>query len=165
VTIGNGEASTDSEVLGAPKFHTDRSTYADSLRSWFASRRPEARDVAVTNIDIPVNTGFSNETVFFDADWREGGSDRHHRFVARIEPDNGALFPAQTPRSEVSVELQFLAMSAVGANSAVPVPPLVGYEPDPRVLGGAFFVMEFPATPRRASWSTRPRRTSDAPWS
>ena len=143
MTIGNGEASTDSEVLGAPKFHTDRSTYAESLRSWFARRRPGARGVAVTNIDIPVNTGFSNETVFFDADWHEEGSDRHQRFVARIEPDNGALFPSQTPRSEVSVELQFLAMSAVRANSGVPVPPLVGYEPDPGVLGGAFFVMEF----------------------
>ena len=130
-------------VRSAPKFHVDRTAYADALKTWFERQRPEAEAVAVSNIDIPVSTGFSNETVFFEVDWKEGGAADHERYVARIEPTGGALFPVQTEHTGVAVGLQHRVMAAVGAVTDVPVPPLLGYEPDPAVLGKPFFVMEF----------------------
>src|SRR4051812_6484640 len=69
------------DVSNAPKFHKDRSAYVAALQRWFASQHPEATDVRVGDIDIPAATGFSNETVFFDVDWSEGGEGRHERFV------------------------------------------------------------------------------------
>jgi aminoglycoside phosphotransferase (APT) family kinase protein len=130
------------QVSNAPKFHKDRSSYAGALAGWFASRRPAARDVRVGGIDIPSATGFSNETVFFDVEWNEPGAAHHERLVARIEPATGALFPTQTPACSVSVEVQFRAMQVAAAHG-VPMCPLVGYEPDPAVLGQPFFVMGY----------------------
>ena len=127
--------------MSAPKFTTDRGHYAEALRRWFAERRPDWHDVEVTDIDIPVATGFSNETVFVSLALSSGGERREERFVVRIEPDGGALFPAQTPACEVSVALQHQVMSAAGAHCAAPVPEVLGYEADASILGGEFFVM------------------------
>ncbi|MCU1372723.1 MAG: hypothetical protein JWO68_9 [Actinomycetia bacterium] len=135
-------ATSADDVSNAPKFHKDRSAYVEALRSWFARQHPEASDVKVGDIDIPAATGFSNETVFFDIDWSEGGEARHERFVGRIEPPTGALFPAQTAECAVSVGVQHRAMATV-AQHGVPMCPLVGYEADPSVLGQPFFVMGF----------------------
>jgi aminoglycoside phosphotransferase (APT) family kinase protein len=127
----------------APKFHTDRAAYAEALSTWFARQRHDAESVRVSKIDIPVNTGFSNETVFFEVDWTERGASRHERFVARIEPDGGALFPEQTAAARIAVGLQYRVMKAVSEVSDVRIPPLLGYEPTPDVLGKPFFVMGF----------------------
>ena len=54
---------------------------------------------------------------------------------------SGPLFPAQTPALTSSVAVQHRAMRAVAG--AAPVPPLLGGEPDPAVLGQPFFVMGF----------------------
>jgi aminoglycoside phosphotransferase (APT) family kinase protein len=131
------------EVANSPKFHKDRSAYVEALRSWFARQHPEASEVKVGDIDIPAATGFSNETVFFDVDWSEDGQARHERFVGRIEPPTGALFPAQTAECAVSVGVQHRAMVTVAEHGNVPMCPLVGYEADSSVLGQPFFVMGF----------------------
>lgn len=132
-------------VSGAPKFHTDRSHYGSALRDWLAARFRERRDLAVTGIEIPVATGFSNETVFFDASWLLDDGPATARYVARIEPGDGGMFPVQSSHCEVSVGLQYRVMQAVARTGVAPVPPLVGHEPDPAVLGRPFFVMEFVA--------------------
>jgi aminoglycoside phosphotransferase (APT) family kinase protein len=136
-----GTTSVD-QVSNAPKVHKDRSGYGPALQRWFTGRCPGAADVRVGGVDIPLATGFSNETVFFDVDWTEDGRARHERFVARVEPPTGALFPAQTPACSVSVAVQFRAMELV-AKHGVPMCPLVGFEADPAVLGQPFFVMSF----------------------
>src|SRR5690242_19935331 len=129
-------------IAHSPKFHRDRSGYADALQTWFAQRRPAADDVTVSNVDIPAATGFSNETIFFDVAWTEADRTHRERFVGRVEPGTGALFPVQTPACAVSVELQQRVMRTVGEHG-VPMCPIVGYEPDPGVLGQPFFVMGF----------------------
>ncbi|MEQ8840413.1 MAG: phosphotransferase family protein [Acidimicrobiales bacterium] len=134
--------STD-DVSSAPKFHTDRSHYIAAFERWFAARYPARGDLTVTDIDIPVSTGFSNETVFLNLSWTEGGESHERRHVARIEPTSGALFPAQTDQCAVSVEVQHRAMETVGANCDAPVPELLGYEADPSFIGQPFFVMGF----------------------
>src|SRR5438270_607354 len=136
------EIEIDEQARSAPKFHTDRSAYGAALQTWFERQRPEASDVKVSNIDIPVSTGFSNETVFFEVDWQDGGA-QHERFVARIEPEGGALFPEQTGECGIAVGVQHRVMQAVSEASDVPVPPLLGYEPSADVLGKPFFVMGF----------------------
>ncbi len=134
---------SDAEEGGAPKFTKDRSAYGQALTTWFQTQRPGAAEVTVSGIDIPVATGFSNETVFFDVEWVEDGSSNTQRFVARIEPDDGGMFPVQSTSATVSVELQYRAMQSVAAHSSAPIPPLVGFESDPSVIGQPFFVMGF----------------------
>ena len=131
------------ETLNAPKFRTDRSHYRAALEGWMQRAFPARRGLAVTDIEVPVSTGFSNETVILDAAWTEDGSAREERYAVRIEPADGGMFPPQTPHCRVSVELQYRAMKAVAEAGAAPVPPLFGYEPDPDVLGSPFFVMGF----------------------
>ena len=150
VTAGSAEAPDPTEAQPArsrvesiPKFNTDRSHYAPALRDWLARRFPDRSDVAVTSIDIPVATGFSNETVMFDVAWTEGGRPRTERYVGRVEPPDGGVFPVQTPPCSVSVAMQHRTMAAVASTGTAPMPPLVGYEPDPAVLGQPFFVMGF----------------------
>jgi aminoglycoside phosphotransferase (APT) family kinase protein len=133
--------SDDNDTSSAPKFHADRSHYTEALTSWYRRRFPERNDLTITDLEIPVATGFSNETVLFTARWTEDGQSRAERQVGRIEPTGGALFPTQTPACAVSVELQHRAMATVAAHTDVPVPPLLGFEPDPGVLGQPFFVM------------------------
>lgn len=125
----------------SPKFSTDRSHYADAFRTWHAAQMPHASALDVVDIDIPVATGFSNETVFFTLVWTENGEQRQERRVARIEPTGGALFPTQTAECSVSVEVQYRAMTIVADHSPTPMPPLLGYEADPSVIGSPFFVM------------------------
>jgi aminoglycoside phosphotransferase (APT) family kinase protein len=135
-------ATSGEQVSNAPKLHKDRSGYGPALQKWFTGCRPGAADVRVGGVDIPLATGFSNETVFFEVDWTEDGRARHERFVARVEPPTGALFPIQTTACSVSVEVQFRAME-LAAKHGVPMCPLVGFESDPAVLGQPFFVMGF----------------------
>ena len=132
-----------SELRNAPKFRTDRSHYRAALERWLQGAFPSRQGLTVADIEIPVSTGFSNETVILDAAWTENGSEREERLVVRIEPADGGMFPPQTPQCAVSVELQYRAMKAVAEAGAAPVPPLLGYEPDPAVLGAPFFVMGF----------------------
>jgi aminoglycoside phosphotransferase (APT) family kinase protein len=134
---------SDADESHAPKFAKDRSGYGEALTSWFIAQRPDATAVEVSGIDIPVATGFSNETVFFDVAWSDDGGPKTAKFVGRIEPADGGMFPIQSPTSEDSVVLQYKAMQAVAANSETPIPELVGFEPGGEVLGHPFFVMEF----------------------
>ncbi len=133
----------ESELPNVPKFRTDRSHYGAALQQWMRRAFPSRDGLTMVGIEVPVSTGFSNETVILDVAWAEDGADCRERYAVRIEPADGGMFPAQTPQCEVSVELQYRAMEAVAKAGAAPVPPLIGYEPDPAVLGAPFFVMGF----------------------
>jgi aminoglycoside phosphotransferase (APT) family kinase protein len=73
------------------------------------------------------------------------GAERSGQVVLRMETLEPAIYPAQAPGLDVEVELQFRTMAALGKTGAVPVAKLLGYEPDPKVLGAPFFVMDFVA--------------------
>ena len=84
------------------------------------SQRPNATDLRVHDVDMPRATGFSNETVFFSASYREGGAERSERLVARIEPRDLGIFPIQTsPACDVSVGLQHRVMTCVERSGVV----------------------------------------------
>ena len=46
------------------------------IRDWLAGNLPEARDLTISPLIGPAFTGFSNETLLFDASWNEGGAAR-----------------------------------------------------------------------------------------
>ena len=133
---------SESEATPA-KAVRDPESYREALDGWMKEQRPDAEGLHVHDVDMPRATGFSNETVFFSATWRDSGGETTRRYVARIEPEGGALFPVQTPACQISVEVQHRIMANVRATGAAPVPPTLPFEGNTSVLGRPFFVMEF----------------------
>jgi aminoglycoside phosphotransferase (APT) family kinase protein len=105
------------------------------LQSWLVRQLPGANDVTVTAVQTPANTGFSAETLMFEASWGEpAGARRLERLVAKVAPTGFQIFP--DPRfAEQFRLLQILA------GTAIPVPAVHWHEPDPAVLGAPFYVM------------------------
>jgi len=94
-------------------------------------------DVTVGAIEIPAATGFSNETVLFDAEWRDGDEPPgNHRLVVRIAPQQYRVF------LEANFESQYRVMRALGEHSDVPIPRMLWFEPDPAWFGSPFWIME-----------------------
>jgi aminoglycoside phosphotransferase (APT) family kinase protein len=104
------------------------------LRSWFERVRGFT-DVNVANIRIPGGTGFSNETVLFDATWRDGGPPQQRALVARIAPSSYQVFPDDT------FDLQFHIMRAL-APTDVPTAEVHWLERDEAWFGKPFWIME-----------------------
>ena len=121
----------------------DPEGYRQALEAWLRGKRPELEELRVHDLDMPTATGFSNETVFFSASWNENGVSSSQRYVARIEPMDGGMFPVQTPATAISVALQHRVMDAVAATGVAPMPPTLPFEGDLSVLGRPFFVMEY----------------------
>ena len=115
----------------------DRDDVRRGLERWLVRRRAGATP-SIVELTAPQNTGMSSDTVLFTVDWNDGDRVDTEQLVARLAPDPDAapLFP------EYDLERQYLVMDAVGAHSVVPVPPRVGYEPDPSYVGTPFLVME-----------------------
>jgi len=103
-----------------------------ALEGWLAGRL--GREVQLVHDGKP-GSGFSAETTIV----RSGDE----RFVLRRETPDPPVYPTQVPGLTVEVEIQYRVMSAVADGSDVPIAPLIGYEPDPSVLGAPFFVMGF----------------------
>ena len=141
--------SDTSEASEAPrKAVADPETYRESLDAWMKTQMPGAENLRVHDVDMPRATGFSNETVFFSTTALEhegggGGVPTTRKWVARIEPPDGGLFPVQTKACEVSCEVQYRIMSAVRETGVAPIPEMLPFEKDTSVLGRPFFVMEF----------------------
>jgi aminoglycoside phosphotransferase (APT) family kinase protein len=107
-----------------------------SLTKWLEGRLPGARDVAVTDLEIPSANGRSSETAMFTAAWFEDGREVREQLVARVEPSGEVLFP----NYDISVEYQ--VMKAVGEHTPVQVPAVRWVETDPSVLGAPYLIMD-----------------------
>jgi aminoglycoside phosphotransferase (APT) family kinase protein len=105
------------------------------LADWLGKQRPELSDVTVGPISGPSFTGFSNETLLFDASWTEDGQPVTESLVLRVKPTQHTVF------LEADFEQQYLVLRTLGAHSTVPVPPVKWYEGDDSYLGAPFFVM------------------------
>ncbi|GAA3946767.1 phosphotransferase family protein [Actinomadura viridis] len=104
-----------------------------SLAGWLGERLPGAR---ILTLDTPSTSGFSNETLIFEAAWDgPGGRERHRTFVARVAPVRYRIFP------DARFEEQYRLMRILDERTDVPVPPILWYEPSPEPLGAPFFVM------------------------
>jgi len=113
-----------------------------ALAGWLADRLGSVRDVRVGSPDRP-GSGFSAETLIVPVTYRRDGVEHHDRYVLRTETPDPAIYPPQAPGLDVEIRVQYRVMEALTAHADVPLAPLVGYEPDPGVLGAPFFVMGF----------------------
>jgi aminoglycoside phosphotransferase (APT) family kinase protein len=104
------------------------------LAGWLARRLP-ATEGEVGPISGPALTGFSNETLIFDASWSDGAARRTQGLVVRVQPTQHTVF------LESDFESQYRVLEALGAHTPVPVPPTRWFESDDSVLGAPFFVM------------------------
>jgi len=92
-------------------------------------------DVTVDHLEIPGSTGFSNETILFDATWDDDGTSTVHHLVARIAPQAHTVF------LEANFETQFRVMEALAEHTDVPVPRMLWFESDPSWFGSPFWIM------------------------
>ncbi|MQY06950.1 phosphotransferase family protein [Actinomadura macrotermitis] len=102
------------------------------LTAWLGERLPGA---AVTHLQTPETSGFSSETLLFDAAWQEDGAERSEALVARVAPAHYQIFP------EPRFEEQYRLMRILDERTDIPVPPIRWYEPSAEPLGAPFFVM------------------------
>ena len=91
-----------------------------------------AEGPTVTGVAIPGSTGWSNETVLFDAAW--GGERRP--LVARIAPSGHQVFPDETFLRQHAV------MRALAERSDVPMARVHWLETDPSWFGRPFWIMD-----------------------
>lgn len=135
-----GPRGLDSDVKGMVVMAGDG--IHETLGAWLAARLKGARSVTVGEFSQP-KSGFSAETSIFEAsvDGDEGTVTR--KLVLRKEVPDPAVYPQQVPGLDIEIDIQYRTMSGLAAQGAVPLAPLIGYEPDPTVLGAPFFVMGF----------------------
>jgi len=105
------------------------------LTGWLQQQLPGATDLRVSELIAPQTSGFSNDTLLFELEYRRAGQVERHPLVVRIEPIGFQVFP------EYDLGLQFRTMQILAA-TAVPVPRMYWIETEKRdLLGGAFYVM------------------------
>ena len=100
------------------------------LAQWLAPRLGDG--VEVSEITSPGLTGFSSETLLFDALLPDGST---RGLVAKVAPTGYRVF------LDPQFEAQFRVLSALAAHSDAPVPSAHWYEDDTSVLGAPFYVM------------------------
>jgi aminoglycoside phosphotransferase (APT) family kinase protein len=101
-----------------------------ALARWLEAQTGAA-SVEVGELSIPGLSGFSNETLIFDATW----DGEVHPLVIRVEPTGHTVFPSTAFDTQVEV------MQALAAEGSVPVPEVRWFEQAPDVLGARFLVM------------------------
>lgn len=103
------------------------------LTGWLADRLPRATDLRLS-VGLPEGLGFSHESLLVDADWTEGGRPAHRRLVVRVAPIRFRVMPVS------HLDDEYRILTALAATD-VPVPAVLGYEPDPGLLGAPFYAM------------------------
>jgi aminoglycoside phosphotransferase (APT) family kinase protein len=104
------------------------------LGAWLAPRVGVER-LRVAPDPRPPELGASNETEFLEATWTENGAPRRRSLVLRTPPRSAPLF------DRYDLPRQYRTLAAL-ATTAIPVPKVIGLEPDSMIIGEPFFVME-----------------------
>ena len=107
----------------------------DCVGQWLAAAIGAPAPLTADVVGGPASTGYSAETVIFEAAGR--------RWVLRAETPDPAVYPAQADGMGVEIEIQWRVMAALAKAGGVPVANIVGGSLDPAVIGAPFFVMEF----------------------
>lgn len=108
------------------------------LTRWLAGELGPQADPDVGPIDIPEESGFSSETLLFDATWTDQEGRRStHGLVMRFPP--GGVLPV-FPRYDLGAQAR--CMQLVGQHTAVPVPTCRWLEEDETHLGSPFLIMD-----------------------
>lgn len=132
----DGTVEMDAERLTTST--RDPEVMREQFETWLRDRLPEGSDARIIELTSPESNGMSSETLLVDAAWTEDGTEVARRLVVRVEPPatDYPVFPTY------DLDMQFRVMRLVAAHTDVPIPETHWYEPDPSLLGGAFFVMD-----------------------
>ncbi len=115
-----------------------------ALELWLVRALGDVQQLTVRDFGRP-KSGYSAETLIFEADVQRGSVTRTERFVLRRQTPDPPVYPQQTADASGEVALQYRAMRTLAEHSAAPIAPLLGFEADAGVLGAPFFVMRFVA--------------------
>jgi aminoglycoside phosphotransferase (APT) family kinase protein len=110
------------------------------FRRWLAARWADVEDLRVGQPESP-KSGFSARTLFVPLKLRRAGLECEERLVLRLENPEPAIYPQQAPGLDVEVAIQYRTMETLARVAKIPLAGLIGYEPDPQVLGAPFYVM------------------------
>jgi len=108
---------------------------AATLTRWLEGRTG-VEDPSVSSVSIPGATGWSNETIMFDAAWRTEAGVRTSELVARIAPSDHRVFPDDTFIRQCTV------MQALAERSEVPTARVHWLETDRSWFGQPFWIMD-----------------------
>jgi len=101
------------------------------LTGWIETQWKDATELEVSGLRRP-EVGASNETLFFDVQWKENGESRTRAMVARLGVSSGPqVFQVY------DLALQYRIVDMLG-NTDVLVPRLYGYEKDKDIIGAPF---------------------------
>jgi aminoglycoside phosphotransferase (APT) family kinase protein len=105
------------------------------LVAWLSNQRRGSGTIEISGLKRSAS-GFSNETQFLTVRERSaaGGEAREERLVLRLPPRRWQVFP------EYDLGRQVKVMRCL-ATTDLPVPRVIGFESDPGVLGGPFYLM------------------------
>jgi aminoglycoside phosphotransferase (APT) family kinase protein len=93
-----------------------------------------AADIRIADLDAPLSTGFSSDTLLFDLVYSKDGAEHREGLVARLEPEEYVMFPYY------DVGLQAKVLQRLESTD-VPVPRVRWVESNRAVLGVPFYVM------------------------
>jgi aminoglycoside phosphotransferase (APT) family kinase protein len=107
----------------------DMKDVAERLAAWLCARGMTGAEVLALQGS---SGGYSNITLM--GELRTAAQAQAQGIVVRIQPEGAAVFP------DCDVRTQYRTMELL-QGSGLPVPPLLGLEPDAGVLGAPFFIM------------------------
>lgn len=109
---------------------------AAQLQRWLSAKLGVGADgLAIENLDAPLSTGFSSDTLLFDLVYSQHGVEHREGMVARLEPSEYVMFP----HYDVGAQAQVLRRLAP---TDVPVPTVRWFESDRSIVGVPFYLMD-----------------------
>jgi aminoglycoside phosphotransferase (APT) family kinase protein len=109
---------------------------AEQLARWLAPKLSASlREIRIADLEAPLGTGFSSDTLLFDLAYVVDGQERREGLVARLEPTEYVVFPSYDIEQQCRV-LRLLE------NTDVPVPRVRWFEPENSALGVPFYIMD-----------------------
>jgi aminoglycoside phosphotransferase (APT) family kinase protein len=115
-----------------PQLREDDTT-RQSLERWLSAQW--CVDVTVSELARPQTAGGSNETLLTTVSWTEQDEPRSREVVIRVAPT------AMTVFLDARFEQQYRVLETLGRSTDIPVPEMMGFEPDESLLGSPFWVM------------------------
>ena len=109
---------------------------AAQLIGWLAPKLSvPPGDIRIEDLDAPLGTGFSSDTLLFDLMYDSEGREHREGMVARLEPTEYIVFPTY----DIALQCRVLRLLE---NTDVPVPRVRWFEPDASVVGVPFYIMD-----------------------
>jgi aminoglycoside phosphotransferase (APT) family kinase protein len=107
----------------------------DQLQGWLTAQPLGWSNIKVAPVEVQLGSGFSAEIMFVDVAYNDATGAHQRTLVVRKQSgDNEVVYGS-------SLELQAGMMAALHRRGDVPVPPWIGIETDPSLLGAPFLVM------------------------